>query len=106
MPASVLKVYICSQDPTIPRFGYDKGNKEVAMARCETCGNEYAKAFTVTMGGDTHVFDCFECAIQKLAPVCEHCGCKILGHGVETAGHLFCCDHCARHEAGQVTNEG
>jgi hypothetical protein len=37
------------------------------MARCETCGNDYDKAFQVTKDGTTHTFDSFECAIQALA---------------------------------------
>jgi hypothetical protein len=68
------------------------------MARCETCGNEYDKAFKVTMNGDTHTFDSFECAIHALAPVCEHCGCRVVGHGVEKEDAIFCCVHCAQHE--------
>src|SRR5262245_38640447 len=47
---------------------------EVAMARCETCGNDYDKAFQVGMNGTTHTFDSFECAIHALAPTCENCG--------------------------------
>jgi hypothetical protein len=31
-----------------------------------------------------------------MAPVCEHCKCKVIGHGVEVSGHFFCCAHCAR----------
>jgi len=27
-----------------------------------------------------------------------HCGCRILGHGVEANGKMYCCAHCARHE--------
>ena len=49
--------------------------------------------------GKRYTFDSFECAIHKLAPVCEHCGCKIIGHGMEAEGTFFCCAHCAR-EAG------
>ena len=49
------------------------------MAKCETCGNDYDKSFTVTMGGVTHTFDSFECAIFTLAPACEHCGCRVIG---------------------------
>jgi hypothetical protein len=41
------------------------------------------------------VFDSFECAIHAMAPVCEHCGCKIVGHGVQAGGRFFCCAHCA-----------
>jgi hypothetical protein len=71
------------------------------MAVCETCGNDYWLAFTVTtISGDQHVFDSFECAIQRLAPICEHCGVKVVGHGVEVAGRFFCCAHCARATAG------
>ncbi len=71
------------------------------MARCETCGNEYNRTFTVTIHGQTHTFDSFECAIQMLAPTCAHCGCRIIGHGVESQTAIFCCANCAR-QAGQV----
>ena len=66
------------------------------MAKCEHCGNEYDKSFTVTLGGTTHVFDSFECAIHVLAPRCAHCGCAIIGHGLEANGTFFCCAHCAQ----------
>ena len=70
------------------------------MAVCETCGNDYDKAFQVrTSKGESHTFDSFECAIQMLAPTCAHCGCRIIGHGLEDDGTFFCCDHCAE-EAG------
>jgi hypothetical protein len=42
--------------------------KESSMARCEVCGNDYDKSFEVTVGGASHVFDSFECAIHALAP--------------------------------------
>ena len=66
------------------------------MARCEHCGNDYDKAFTVTMAGDAHIFDSFECAIHVLAPRCKHCDCAIIGHGVESDGKFYCCVHCAK----------
>ena len=67
------------------------------MAQCEVCGNDYDKAFELTMpGGDTHTFDSFECAIHALAPTCEHCGCRVVGHGVEADGSIYCCANCAR----------
>jgi hypothetical protein len=66
------------------------------MARCEVCGNEYDKAFQVSMSsGDSHTFDSFECAIHALAPTCEYCGVKVIGHGVEADEHFYCCAHCA-----------
>ena len=61
------------------------------MARCEQCGNDYDKAFQVMRAGKTMTFDSFECAIQALAPTCPHCGCRIIGHGVEHNGTIFCC---------------
>ena len=66
------------------------------MARCELCGNDYDRSFEVVVAGKRHVFDSFECAIQQLAPECEHCGCRIIGHGIEAGGTFFCCAHCAR----------
>ena len=65
------------------------------MALCEVCGNDYDKAFQVIKDGDTHTFDSFECAIHALAPVCAHCGCRIIGHGMEAQGTFYCCAHCA-----------
>ena len=66
------------------------------MPQCEVCGNDYDKSFEVMMAdGKTHTFDSFECAIHALAPKCEHCGCRIIGHGVEADGKTFCCAHCA-----------
>jgi hypothetical protein len=66
------------------------------MAKCEVCGNDYQRSFEVIASGSRHVFDSFECAIQKLAPSCDHCGCKIIGHGIEAGRKYFCCAHCAR----------
>jgi hypothetical protein len=66
------------------------------MATCEVCGNDYNLAFEVITAGQKHVFDSFECAIHKLAPICEHCGCRIIGHDIEAQGTFYCCAHCAR----------
>jgi hypothetical protein len=66
------------------------------MATCELCGNDYDKAMEITVGGESHTFDSFECAIHVLAPHCAHCDCRIVGHGVEADGRMFCCAHCAR----------
>jgi hypothetical protein len=60
------------------------------------CGNEYDKAFSISLPGqDARTFDCFECAIHALAPTCEHCGVRVIGHGVEAGGSFYCCAHCA-----------
>jgi hypothetical protein len=66
-----------------------------AMAKCDTCGNDYDKAFQITKDGRVHTFDSFECAIQALAPRCATCGTRIIGHGLEKDGIFYCCDHCA-----------
>ena len=79
------------------------------MATCEVCSNEYWLTFDIrTVSGETYTFDSFECAIQLLAPICEHCQCKIVGHGVEVSGRFFCCAHCARtveREAGALVRD-
>jgi hypothetical protein len=69
------------------------------MDQCIVCGNHYHNCFEIRQHGTRYVFDSFECAIQKLAPVCSHCSCRIIGHGVEAEGKYFCCAHCA-HEGG------
>jgi Rieske Fe-S protein len=66
------------------------------MAPCDVCGNEYDKAFEIHMAGTVRTFDSFEWAIHDLAPTCEHCGCRVVGHGTEADGRVFCCAHCAQ----------
>lgn len=66
------------------------------MPRCDHCGNDYDKAFQVSKEGKAYTFDSFECAIHMLAPACAHCGCRIIGHGLEASGTYYCCQHCAR----------
>ena len=67
------------------------------MATCDTCGNSYDRAFTVTLhDGTSGTFDSFECAIHRMAPECANCGCRIVGHGHETKSDTdYCCAHCA-----------
>lgn len=72
------------------------------MARCEVCGNDYDMTFEIHAQGAVHVFDSFECAITRMAPICEHCGCRIIGHGMQAGGQFFCCAHCA--EAAGATS--
>ena len=67
------------------------------MATCDRCGNDYDKSFQISRGGKTWTFDSFECAISELAPRCSHCDCRIIGHGLEEGGRMFCCAHCAKH---------
>lgn len=71
------------------------------MARCDVCDNEYDRTFTVDMPDDrSGTFDSFECAIHAFAPTCAHCGCRVIGHGVEADGTVYCCASCARHAEG------
>ena len=70
------------------------------MAKCDVCGNDYDKSFEVVRGGERHTFDSFECAIHAMAPRCAHCGCAVVGHGVEGASAIYCCAHCAK-ESGE-----
>ena len=65
------------------------------MGKCEVCGNDYDKSFEVRKNGDSHTFDSFECAIEALAPRCDNCGVRIVGHGLENGNSFFCCKHCA-----------
>lgn len=66
------------------------------MATCDNCGNDYDKTFVIEKNGRRYTFDAFECAVHLLAPTCSHCGCRIMGHGVEADGDIYCCGHCAR----------
>jgi len=72
--------------------------EDIAMGKCAQCGNNYDRSFEITMDGRTLAFDSFECAIAALAPVCPHCGVRIVGHGVQHGDTIFCCVHCAKHE--------
>ena len=67
------------------------------MATCDVCGNDYDKAFTISGPLGAGTYDSFECAIHALAPTCSHGNCRIIGHGVESAGVYYCCAHCAKH---------
>ncbi|GHK01742.1 hypothetical protein ACFYZE_33260 [Streptomyces sp. NPDC001796] len=69
------------------------------MAVCDVCGNDYEMSFEVhAKGGAVHTFDSLECAAQRMAPICENCQCRILGHGLQADGQFFCCAHCARQQ--------
>jgi hypothetical protein len=68
------------------------------MPVCDVCGNDYPRAFqVVTSDGLRLTFDSIECAAHRIAPLCTHCACRILGHGIETPIGIYCCAHCARH---------
>jgi hypothetical protein len=92
----VCVCYVQGEGSTSRIGNRPSGEGSANMAQCEVCGNEYDKAFVIQMAsGDSHTFDSFECAIHALAPTCEYCGVKVIGHGVEADGRFFCCAHCA-----------
>lgn len=66
------------------------------MAICKVCGNDYPNAFEVVKGEQRFTYDCFECAIHDMAPVCAHCACRVIGHGIAAGSLIYCCAHCAR----------
>lgn len=68
------------------------------MAMCKVCGNEYAHAFEIVRNGQSSTYDCFECAIQDMAPTCAHCQCRVIGHGIAAGEQIYCCAHCAREQ--------
>jgi hypothetical protein len=72
------------------------------LARCDTRGYDYDKSFQIVMSGRTQTFDSSELAIQSLAATCAHCGCRILGRGVEEKGSIYCCAHCAKQQGSMV----
>jgi hypothetical protein len=61
----------------------------------EVFGKDYDKSFEVIAAGFKHTFDSFECTINKRAPVCGHCGNKIISHGIEGGSNFHCCARSA-----------
>ena len=80
-----------------PVAGQTSGTKDegATMTVCDSCGNDYDKTFTITRGDETRTFDSFECAINVMAPTCATCATRIVGHGVESGGQIYCCAHCS-----------
>ena len=66
------------------------------MASCEVCGNDYRLSFEVHAAGSGARVRQLRVRHPCAAPVCEHCGVKVIGHGVEADGTFFCCASCAR----------
>jgi len=73
------------------------------MAVCDVCGNDYAEAFQVTTrAGERYTFDSIECSAHKIAPRCPHCGCGVLGHGIQAKEGVYCCASCARQSGAPI----
>lgn len=69
------------------------------MATCDACGNDYHTPLEIQQGEKTGTFDSFECAIATMAPTCPTCGTRIIGHGTERDGIVYCCNNCAQQPA-------
>jgi len=69
------------------------------MSRCEVCGNAGSQCFEVRLGGESHVFDSFECAMRALTPRCGHCGCQLVGHGIVLGNTIYCSYQCANEDS-------
>lgn len=69
--------------------------KVQGSAVCEVCGNMGCQCFEVQIGGERHIFDSFECALDVLTPQCTHCGTPFVGEGVSFAEMLYCSHECA-----------
>ncbi|MDL9946533.1 hypothetical protein QSJ19_13205 [Gordonia sp. ABSL11-1] len=80
------------------------------MAICDVCGNDDDHSMTITINRDDRdvhgTFDSFECAITALAPLCAHCGCRVMGHGVAIGSALYCCAHCGQQVDDVVVAHG
>jgi hypothetical protein len=70
-------------------------NKVQGSARCEVCGNSRGQCFEVRLGGERHIFDSFEFAMDALTPRCAHCGCSFVGHGLQFENAIYCSYQCA-----------
>ena len=63
-------------------------------AVCEVCGNTGCQCFEVQIGGERHIFDSFECALDVLTPQCTHCGTPFVGQGVRVENTVYCSSDC------------
>lgn len=66
--------------------------------RCEVCGNNNTNCFEVHLGGVSHIFDSFECAMRALSPRCGYCNCQIRGHSVVLGNKVYCSYQCANED--------
>ena len=69
--------------------------KVQGSAVCEVCGNTGCQCFEVQIGGERHIFDSFECALDVLTPQCTHCGTPFVGQGVHVDDAVYCSYECA-----------
>lgn len=75
-------------------WGRERPDDERAPRGCERCGKRDGALMEIRLRGRTRIFDCFECAIHAMAPAYRHCGSRVIGHGIEGEGRIFCSAHC------------
>lgn len=64
------------------------------IQKCDHCGKPHQEFLKVVMAEKTYTFDCFDCAIQTLAPICPQCHCRIIGVGYERNHLKYCSREC------------
>ena len=60
------------------------------MGTCEMGGYRGHKPSPIIAAGERHVFGSFEYATPRTAPVREHCGSRVMVHGLEADRRFFC----------------
>ncbi len=64
---------------------------------CRKCGRASEVPVTVQFdSGPQYTFDCFDCAVETLAPRCPECGRVYLGRPVPFGDQHFCSTECAQ----------
>ena len=84
------KLQITASSPAIE---YWLRNRKTTKS--ETCGNDYERLSKSGSTAKNTSSIAFECVIRALAPTRPHCGCRIVGRGVEKNEAIYCCAHCA-----------
>ena len=61
---------------------------------CTICDDQYGRSCRIPADDELHFMDSFECAFYTVAPRCRCCDRRIVDHGIETWGNIFCCTPC------------
>ena len=64
--------------------------------RCMNCGLNIEKDYILYINGTEFTFDSFECAINFVAPRCNHCNSIIIGRGIKHLDEIFCSFDCSK----------
>ena len=67
------------------------------MRSCRKCGQPAQVPVSIRTGdGPSYTFDCFDCAIEMVAPRCPECRRAYLGRPVTSGEHRFCSTACSQ----------